>query len=75
MDRNAIADILFEPRLQIGQVVELNSNFFKKLNGQYKIIGIRHSGTISDAVAGRCKTTVELCLGNRVLNVLKGISD
>jgi hypothetical protein len=71
-DKTITADMIFEPRLQIGQVVELNSNFNRKLNGQYKVIGIRHSGTISDAVAGKCKTTVQLFLGNRVLNILAG---
>jgi hypothetical protein len=67
-----IADMIFEPRLQIGQVVELNSKFNRDFNQQYKVIGIRHSGTISDAVAGKCRTTVNLCLGDQVLNVLKG---
>jgi hypothetical protein len=71
-DRTITASMIFEPRLQIGQVVELRSDFNKNLNGQYKVIGIHHSGTISDAVAGPCKTTVQLFLGKKVLNILSG---
>lgn len=64
------ADIIFEPRLQVGQVVELQSDFNSKMNGQYKVIGISHSGTISDSIAGKCKTTVQLFLGSQILNIL-----
>ena len=71
-DKVITADIIFEPRLQIGQVVEIRSDFNKKMNGQYKVIGIKHSGTISDAVAGKCKTTVQLFLGTQILNILSG---
>jgi len=71
-DRTITADMIFEPRLQIGQVVELNSDFNKNMNGQYKVVGIHHSGIISDAVSGQCKTTVQLFLGKKVLNILSG---
>lgn len=58
------AQILFEPRLTIGQQVNFKSasnSLFNGLNGQfgqYKIVGIEHVGIISDAVNGKCITTV-----------------
>mgnify|MGYP001163292162 FL=1 len=57
------AEMLFEPRLKIGQVVDLVSRDYPSLNQLYKVIGIQHSGTISDAVGGKCKTTVRMLYG------------
>lgn len=53
-------EMIFEPRLQIGQFVELKSKTELMFNGTYKVIGIEHSGTISDAQSGQCKTKVSL---------------
>lgn len=53
-------EMIFEPRLQIGQLVELKSSTELVYNGTYKVIGIEHSGTISDAQSGQCKTKVVL---------------
>ena len=53
-------EMIFEPRLQIGQLVELKSQTEFIYNGTYKVIGIEHSGTISDAQSGQCKTKVTL---------------
>lgn len=63
-------DILFEPGLVIGQRILLDSRSSPQFNGYYKIIGIEHSGIISDAVGGRCVTTVTLDLGNQIFNLL-----
>ena len=59
-----VFDMIFEPRLQIGQKVSLQSQSATKLNGDYKVISLEHSGTISGAVSGKCKTTVTLMLGS-----------
>jgi len=49
-------DMLFEPRLQIGQNINLQS--LESVNdGSYTLVGLKHSGIISDAVGGECKTT------------------
>lgn len=53
-------EMIFEPRLQIGQFVELKSMTEDNYNGVYKVLGIEHSGIISDAQSGQCKTKVSL---------------
>ena len=55
-----IVEMLFEPSLIIGQKVTLNSSSNQIFNGDYTITGINHYGTISDAVNGKCQTTVKL---------------
>jgi hypothetical protein len=59
-----VFDTLFEPGLQIGQILKLNSRTIPQWNGTYKVIGLDHNGTISGAVGGRCKTTVRVMLGS-----------
>jgi len=51
-------DMLFEPRLRIGQKITLQSQTEPSLNGDYKIVELHHRGTISEAVAGEATTTV-----------------
>jgi hypothetical protein len=68
-------DLIFEPRLQVGQQVQLNTttgplqvNSNKSLwNGTYKVVGIKHHGVISGAVCGECTTSVEVFGGTAVL--------
>lgn len=58
--------IIFEPRLMIGQIIEIRSRVAPMFNGQYKIYGIRHEGEISDAEAGFATTTLEMLVGSQV---------
>lgn len=53
-------NIMFEPRVQVGQLIELRSSVEPRYNGQYKICGISHNGMISDTIAGRATTTLQL---------------
>lgn len=54
-------EMLFEPGLKIGQQITLQSaTTSDSINGQYKLIALRHKGTISDAVCG--SATSELTL-------------
>lgn len=53
-------DLMFEPRLMENQQVELFSETASYFNGQYKIVGFNHIGTISGAVGGNCQTTALL---------------
>ncbi len=53
-------EMIFEPRLQIGQFVEIKSQTESIYDGTYKVVGIEHSGIISDAQSGQCKTKVSL---------------
>ena len=62
--------IIFEPRLQIGQYIQLESSTEKLFNGDYKVIGVEHQGTISDAQSGRCVTKVSLYYGAKGLVIL-----
>jgi len=56
-------DILFEPRLMIGQLVELQSQTERNFNGLYKVISIQHRGMISPTTAGTAVTSVGLWFG------------
>ncbi|MBW1812135.1 MAG: hypothetical protein JRJ39_00305 [Deltaproteobacteria bacterium] len=69
-DTLLIVEILFEPKLKVGQRVELNSQTERNFNGIYKVSGIHHSGTISGAVGGKCKTIASLWYGTDVLRIL-----
>ena len=67
-------DIIFEPRLIVGQLVNLQSSegAFQRgnFNGTYKVVGIKHRGTISGAVCGDAVTSVELFYGTSALSVV-----
>ena len=63
-------DILFEPDLQIGQIVQIVSQTNPAFDGQYKIFGIKHSGTISGVVGGDCRTSLQLFVGTRLFKIV-----
>lgn len=53
-------EMIFEPSLQIGQFIEIKSQTEEIYNGTYQVVGVEHSGIISDAKSGQCKTKVSL---------------
>ncbi len=55
---------LFEPGVKLGQEINLNSTIMPIYNGTYSIYGIQHSGIISEAVGGDCRTVLDLFTGN-----------
>lgn len=55
--------MLFEPRVAIGTLVDLQSTTAKVYNGIRKCISIHHSGTISAAVSAPTKTILGLLAG------------
>lgn len=59
-------DMIFEPRLIIGQILDVKS-IETVNNGSYQAIGVKHKGTISGAVGGSAVTTATLWLGTRQL--------
>lgn len=72
-DKFLLVDMIFEPRVKLGQLINLNSRTLTKFNGQYKVVGIDHIGTISDAVGGKCKTTLSLfLLDQQLLRIIEG---
>ena len=59
---------LFEPAIIMSQLIEFNSAILPEFNGQYKVIGVHHQGTISEAVSETCKSTFNLLLGEQLYN-------
>jgi len=57
------ANMLFEPRVKMGQVVDLEATGISGLqgiNGQKKVMAYTHAGTISGSVGGKCHTQIQL---------------
>lgn len=65
-----LAEMIFEPRIKIGQAIELVSTDYPSLNQVYKVIGVQHAGTISDAVGGKLKTTIRMLYGQQDLTIV-----
>lgn len=65
-------EMIFEPRVTIGQPIELLSLGNSYLNGIYYVTGIQHSGTISEAVGGSLKTKISAYIGANVLSPALG---
>jgi len=66
-DKVITVEMLFDPRVFVGQIVELESIAEPNLNAQYKVVSIKHSGIISDAVSGQLKTVLDLWIGEQKL--------
>jgi hypothetical protein len=67
-------DMLFEPKMIVGQQITLDSvTADSNINGEYKVISLKHRGMISDAVCGDAITTVGLLqpLGTQKLTVVQ----
>lgn len=62
---------LFEPRVQMGQGIEVISAVEKIYNGAYKVLGIEHQGVISEAVNGDCRSTFSLLVGSRIFSYVQ----
>lgn len=60
--------MIFEPRVKIGMVVNLLSRE-SRFNGRYIVKGISHRGTISGAVGGELVTTLNLWPGPELVVV------
>lgn len=56
-------EVLFEPRLVIGQLIELKSSTAKNMSGPYKVISVKHRGMISGSVCGNAVTSLGLWKG------------
>jgi hypothetical protein len=60
-------DMIFEPRIVVGQKIELESSTDQNFNGFYKIISVKHRGMISAGVCGDAITSVGLWYGTGLL--------
>ena len=59
-----IIEMLFEPRLVVGQVLSIKSITAANYNAEYKVVGFHHRGTISDSVSGSATTEITLACPN-----------
>lgn len=67
LEQNVVRfDMLFEPQLKAGAAVFLKSITNDNVSGIYKVTGVKHKGTISDAVASSVVTTGQF-LYNKIL--------
>lgn len=55
-----VVELIFEPRVKVGQLVKIESAFNSEWDGQYKVLGIKHDVVISEATSGQAKTTLQL---------------
>ena len=71
-----VFEMLFEPRLQIGQKIHIDSAAQTLFNsdrlGDFQITAIEHNGIISETVDGMCKTAVSIALPVNQLRILTG---
>lgn len=63
-------DMLFEPSLNIGRKITLQSETGGNFNGDYKVTAIKHRGMISESVAGSVITTGEFFFNKLLTGVL-----
>ena len=56
-------NLLFEPRLTLGQLVQLDSGTNSLFNGTYNVVGFKHQGIISPSVDGSRTTRAFLFRG------------
>ena len=66
-------DIIFDPNIIVGQLIELKSSFNKYFNGLYKVYGITHDVEITEESGGNATTSLQLWIGTKILNGLKQI--
>ena len=55
-----IVDTLFEPQVRVGQEIAVLSHSLPQLNQAYKVMSVRHSGTISERESGSLITSLTL---------------
>ena len=55
-----MAQLLFTPQIQVGQYIKMNGYQDKHYDGDYVVIGVRHSGIISETHDSHTTTTVTL---------------
>jgi hypothetical protein len=56
-------EMLFEPRIRVAQLVNLQSSTAGVFDGLYKVLTIEHRGTISESVSGEATTKLGLLPG------------
>lgn len=62
---------IFEPRIKVGQGLEIASKITPEFDGQYKVWGVSHSGSMGMAASGQCVTTIQLYTGLNIYGRFK----
>lgn len=66
-DRTTVKiNCMFEPRVKLGEIIQINSRIAPVFDGQYKVWGISHSGVIGEAEGGSLTTSITLYTGEQV---------
>jgi hypothetical protein len=68
-------DMIFEPRLMVGQKIRLESSTDKNFRNDWKVISLKHRGMISESVCGEVITSVGLYTGTQLLTVVTNATD
>ena len=63
-------ETIFEPRINVGEFIEVQSSVAKQFNGQYKVAAVQHKGMLSDTVAGDAKSIFQLYGGDIADNLV-----
>ena len=66
-------DVLFEPKLQVGDIVRLKSTTMSNFDGDYRINSLHHKGVISDVVGDQAITTVGTVFGRSFQKVIEEV--
>ena len=64
-------EMLFEPRIKIGQAIQLQSYSLDWFNQIYKVVAVAHQGSISPVECGKVITTITLSLGDSLFEELR----
>lgn len=66
-------DMVFEPRLSVGQLIRVDTTTDKKYNRNWKVLGFDHSGKITTSGdAGQCRTSLRLWFTPQDLLLIPG---
>ena len=68
-----VVNTLFEPQINVANVVAVKSLITPKYDGQYKVMGVSHTGIISEAQAGDATTTLQLLAGTKLTGELQAV--
>lgn len=66
-------DMIFEPRLVVGQKIQLESSTGQNFNGFYKIISLKHRALISPTISGDAVTSVGMYYGTSALETVPSL--
>lgn len=73
-EANMVVEMLFEPSIHVGQVIEVASSVSKIYNGKYKVLGVQHNCVMSGAIGGECRTTLTLLIDGVLFKPFRSVT-